>query len=111
MTNTQHTPGPWAIGRDGYNPDKIYADQDTVAAVFGLPLHSTIGDVRGDNRWAQGLANARLIAAAPDLLAALQRVVDRATHAKPDSCGQEMRAIRAALVDEARAAIAKATGQ
>lgn len=105
MTDTQHTPGPWVIGRDGYNPDKIYADQDTVAAVFGLPLHSTIGDVRGDNKWAQGLANARLIAAAPELL----EVLILMTELEQKEC--DFRGVGpSGILLAARAAIAKATG-
>jgi len=54
---------------------------------------------------------ARIIAAAPDLLAALQRIVDRATRPVPDSTGQSMVSIRSALLNEARAAIARATGK
>jgi hypothetical protein len=54
-------------------------------------------------------ANARLIAAAPDLLGALQNIVNRISEAGQDSCGQDMVKVRAALIDEARSAIAKAT--
>ena len=55
---TQHTPGPWHV--TGYHID---APTGTVA---------TVCDAGDDD--AQGVANARLIAAAPAMLRALQRL-------------------------------------
>ena len=58
---TKHTPGPWSVsGRDG---DEIWA-----ARTFGATAIATV-DPGEDSR-----ANARLIAAAPDLLVALKEI-------------------------------------
>jgi hypothetical protein len=63
MTTTQHTPGPWTQGDD--NPLNIYGRYSNVAKVDGT--HAT-----GARTEEEALANARLIASAPELLAALQ---------------------------------------
>ncbi len=61
---TQHTPGPWFVN----GPWNIQADTHTEIPV--IVAHIT--PMRGE--WASAReANATLIAAAPDLLAALQR--------------------------------------
>lgn len=52
MTNTTHTPGPWLVSR---NYIRVHADKECIAEIIG----------NEKNRQ----ANARLIAAAPDLLA------------------------------------------
>lgn len=93
---TKHTPGPW------HN----FGRQRNVA---GLP-HSAVGaktllarvysEAYGDD--AQETANARLIAAAPDLLEALRWIVLRTEEGGyPDG----------RCLEEARAAIARATGE
>ena len=95
-TKSQHTPGPWTAEpyRVGDSAYKIVYDADGhwLAEVFDVP-----------NAPDTAAADARLIAAAPELLEALRNLVGLA----------EMRGslheYRAAL-DEARAAIAKATG-
>lgn len=66
MSDKRHTPGPWKIGRDisfgGRFGGKTIRGSSTVAiAVFGS---------------GRGGANARLIAAAPELLAALRDIVE-----------------------------------
>lgn len=70
MTEAKHTPGPWSIevGNDpsdwaNYFP-KVLAENYTVVGTEGM-----YGDRETD------LANARLIAAAPELLEALQESV------------------------------------
>ena len=60
-----HTPGPWSVGDDAGNGVVPLADvpvPDVVVAMLPSTHH----------------ANARLIAAAPDLLAALKQVVSSA---------------------------------
>ena len=58
-----HTPGPW----DYRDPDgKVRANGEVVATVWQWLVK---------DRWDERDANARLIAAAPDLLAALRQVV------------------------------------
>lgn len=78
---SEHTPGPWKIGRN------IIGVRDET----GFKRH--IAAVLWDDE--QGKADARLIAAAPDLLEAL-----RALLWKPDGWVEQ---------ENARAAIAKAT--
>ena len=77
MSNSKHTPGPWLrLGRSiGVGAGEI----------------ATVWELEG-----KAIANARLIAAAPDLLDALVMMLD----------AYEIPAVR----DRARAAIAKATG-
>lgn len=87
MTNEmKHTPAPWHL------------DEEFLAIHFnawngGISLHKDTPN---------GLANARLIAAAPDLLAALEYML---REQEKEGFGDEMPDIL-----QARAAIAKATG-
>jgi hypothetical protein len=99
MTQATHTPGPWLL--DG---DKICTSRDNEIARItrygawfygGTPygLGNPIGD-----------ANARLIAAAPDLLAALEALLDDAL-----ALGLADSHLSGSAI-EARAAITKAKG-
>jgi hypothetical protein len=101
MKNTKHTPGPWHIGRRAGNP-AIYAQDGAEVAQM---LTVTNDDWRD---------NARLIAAAPDLLAALERAeallriacnpgIDKNVTLCASSCQW--------AANEARAALAKAQGE
>ncbi len=86
---SKHTPGPWSVWSDPEQKDQcqyIDAKGMAVAHVFGI------------NRE----ANARLIAAAPDLLEALIEMVDDFGPTPSD---------RFRSLGPARAAIAKATGE
>ena len=88
----QHTPGPWDVygGEIGTAPDA------TLAVVCALSGND------GDN---EEDANARLIAAAPDLLAALEAL------ARWETCdldAEQAAALMDEVCDMARAAIAKA---
>lgn len=80
----KHTPGPWRAGRpdmtsyhgDGTGPFKnVYADDPDGEFHLGERLPAVVAEARdaagGDCR-----ANATLIAAAPDLLAAAQSLLD-----------------------------------
>lgn len=64
---SQHTPGPWRIRAERY---KFIRIETALSGIAGL-----------DTIDGEGMANARLIAAAPDLLAALEAMV--AVHDKP----------------------------
>ena len=93
--SAQHTPAPWSVEVDHSSnaPEFIrtYVDGEM------YDLASVLCDETGN-----ATANARLIAAAPDLLAALQNVAACFDANDPDSMANAMA--------DARAAIAKATG-
>lgn len=89
-TPHQHTPGPWHLTRD----------QRGRPAVYVTPLYYGALDASAP---INADANARLIAAAPDLLEHLERMVNIATH--PKATMKQVIQIAA----DARAAIAKAT--
>jgi hypothetical protein len=71
---SKHTPGPWHLGSHGeqYNFAHVRAGSDdsaeTIAEVFGLYINTG----RAGQKNEEAIANARLIAAAPELLAALK---------------------------------------
>ena len=81
---TQHTPGPWTV------------DNQYIHGPDGIRFLAVAGDGAGQ-------ANARLIASAPDLLAALDGLF------ATDSIRQTTSSASAAAIVAARAAIAKAT--
>ena len=90
--NTTHTPGPWT-----FNGDHVVAGTHTVVA-DPFASDALFGG--------EGEANARLIAAAPELLAALETAVDAIW-----LTGDRFTDHKAAVTDTARAAIARATGK
>ena len=65
-TKTKHTPGPWHIGVRQPTSDKF---------VFGPKGEEVANCDRLTNYADENLANARLIAAAPDMLAILKEVI------------------------------------
>ena len=90
----KHTPGPWTVGDPPYGHTEIEGgDPPYLLAV-------------ATRYWGQEVAhaNARLIAAAPDLLEALQAYDAWADKTPP--ADKELKALR----EQMRAAIAKATG-
>ncbi len=70
---SKHTPGPWVVRVGRYEGARIERDREPVALV---PADETVEDPRSgqihETVSDRGLANARLIAAAPDLLEALK---------------------------------------
>jgi hypothetical protein len=73
MNTHTHTPGPWQIQfwNDSARPSRrdtpvITTGKDAIGELFNL------WDEDGEDREAERLANARLIAAAPEMLEALQ---------------------------------------
>lgn len=71
--------GPWRIGMrvEGsgriLNADKIFdANDDAVCSVYGVPMHSSLDEFASDPKYADGVRMLHLIAAAPDLYAALE---------------------------------------
>jgi hypothetical protein len=123
--SAQHTPGPWfiwqelALQREGCCQEEIHDEllYDSEYGIYaGNPTECTRGlltghashicDIESDD-WDNEagdkgtyLANARLIAAAPDLLEALKAIIADGVHSD----------VVPHLQDKARAAIAKAEG-
>lgn len=89
---SEHTPGPWIIETEPFN---VWTTDGFLIAhcVRGF------GDFNDDEAWETGVANARLIAAAPDLLAACKRA---------EKCIKEYEPREA--LNDLEAAIAKAEG-
>jgi hypothetical protein len=99
--STQHTPGPWYLRTNKHkNCDgSAWGWLDTQQAGNQRPPSGV------DVTWSAGQtseANARLIAAAPDLLEALKKMLD----SHEDACT----GYGEGAAEKARAAIAKATG-
>src|SRR5690606_32489194 len=94
----EHTPGPWDVVTTDYQP------RGYPRAVIAYSDRPQGNHVIAPNVSSE--ANARLIAAAPDMLAALEHLT-RGLPALLESIGY---ADEEGLIDEARAAIAKATG-
>ena len=102
---SKHTPGPWEVsykfGRSGLIGPVRTTNDYPVASVTGYY------EVAGQTE-----PNARLIAAAPELLEALEKLLglyDLATHDEYD--GTDLLVGLLADADFARAAIAKAKGE
>jgi hypothetical protein len=101
MNEPKFTPGPWKV-EDG----ELVAEMPTCGAmcVLGQIYGADDYPCRDDDIDAECKANARLIAAAPDLYAALKDLWDRWGMVDWTSVHD------AALMDAARAAIARAEG-
>ncbi len=88
MSEAKHTPGPWQWTQHFDPTISIYRDGfGQIARLY-------------DSSAGTGKANARLIAAAPDLLAALIEIVS----------ADDAHELTQKHIESARAAIAKATG-
>ena len=97
MTKAQHTPGPW----ETFLNDTQVGTADTAEGIAAL--------------WRDGdeqKANARLIAAAPELLDELERILKIADHAYSDPSlrADGARALKR-IADAAEKALTKARGQ
>jgi len=101
---SRHTPGPWSVG----NTDPLLFGvkrgngMAPIGFVYGpsFPERSALGS--------EALANARLIAAAPDLLEALQMIYsETADYIRLNNLG----GMDNQCMKLSRAAIAKATGE
>lgn len=112
-TNTTHTPGPWALDEVwnlimGPNEEEVAAIHAAMPPAQGRDADKTKREVR-----ARAAANAHLIAAAPDLLAALEsnfNALSLARVALRDAGKETIDCLDRAIADN-RAAIAKAEGR
>ena len=99
MTMTAHTPGPWRYERtDGIPVNGRHMISGAVPGYLAEVRDCVSGDVQ---------ANARLIAAAPDLLAALETAYMALIGYLPAHRND----VTDAAIGAARAAITKATGE
>jgi hypothetical protein len=96
--SAKHTPGPWTANKPTQSNGRaeVHAGPMLVAQAFNWLL-----DAEGDE---QCWADARLIAAAPDLLSVLQELEESADYWSEYD-------VPLGIVDRIRAAIAKATGE
>lgn len=110
----KHTPGPWRSGRadmatlvDGYPSKWIYSG-DVKSIESGKSYYVAAASGMDIENWDEVMANAALIAAAPELLTALKlcvRLLGRFPSHDPNG------EVRGDMVpDEAKAAITKAEG-
>ena len=118
---TKHTPGPWTVEHDGAGYPMIAGSEATdwgtearyhwIANVLAVPeaLHKG-GKIRLTGMLMETEANARLIAAAPELLEALREFVSLMPSAEGLGGHAPIGAFQI-VADLARAAIAKAEGR
>ena len=92
-----HTPGPWQVF---YMPASSDTDDEHHFALVANKNKSTFDENN---------SNARLMAAAPDLLEALQRLMPILNRAESNASGNPEWEDVSGRVNKARAAIAKAT--
>ena len=95
-TNDPHTPGPWRIGTAPPNGEQA------IGTIRGMMVAVATTGVGMEN---ETLANARLIAAAPEMLQALRSIAAITTCAD-----QDPEAMCAEIQGICRVALAKVTG-
>jgi len=116
---SKHTPGPWKFSRwDQFGDARFYISQEEGAPY--TPNYSDVATIIAETPSGERVqiqeANARLIAAAPDLLKALKECRNAIQGGQPlepyDSRGAGyQQQFGAAFLDYLNAAIAKATGE
>jgi hypothetical protein len=106
-----HTPGPWQIQfwNDSSRPSRrdtpvITTGKDAIGELYNL------WDEDGEDREAERLANARLIAAAPDLLAALESIAIGLSPASVDMQRENLADLCRVCREIAENALAKVKG-
>jgi hypothetical protein len=97
MTRTQHTPGPWHVDT---------CDDDLVYSANGLHIATVGNENQPDQSGEEITANARLIAAAPEMLETLEYFFN----IMHDYESSRRKGYVKLALDQARAAIAKAKG-
>ena len=105
---TKHTPGPWVVAEGDSNGQAVVRNADIEIATC---WHHCVDGIEREMR-----ANARLIAAAPELLAALDDLAEMCQQSRKyivlsDDGGMDAYNSTAEAILAARAAIAKAKGE
>lgn len=100
---TKHTPGPWKI----YPPARDYDEGGEYRNLYG-PDYQWVADIRSNCKEEE--ANARLIAAAPELLVALKRLEASTEHRNGDCYSDDYMGACVCHKELALKAIAKAEG-
>lgn len=104
---SEHTPGPWIIFGDGDIGELEIMPAGRAGSIAWIDFESTDETTPQSQ---EKLANARLIAAAPNMLAALKNMLHHFGNPKRDEWLNDEAFHHAVLADkEARAAIAKAS--
>ena len=110
---SKHTPGSWHVGKVGkYVPNRVYNDNGWLVAIT---LNYEASTINYEERppypelYEIQKANARLIAAAPDMMDVLKRL--RALMDGKSSVGSSIRYCDRELYDDIQDAIAKAEGR
>lgn len=104
MNTAKHTPGPWRTNDHGVkNMTDIVCDTGAVAHVARW-YQGEAGDAN------ENAANATLIAASPDLLAACEAAEQRLVNTQGECSGCAVAGMELCTLCRVRAAIRKATG-
>lgn len=103
MDKFKGTPGPWVASRTDRSIGPVSQDDDQS---YGMIFPIAWIEFDGNPEYQQ--ANANIIAAAPELLVALQDFMS-ASSGNTQSCGHDFECI--CRFDKAKAAIAKALGK
>lgn len=98
---TKHTPGPWKLRRAKYKSEHDFIMTNESQNIAAWSFHD---GVKSTKEKSEHIANARLIAAAPDLLKVLQELRESA-----DYWGEYD--VPVGIVAQMDAAIAKATSR
>lgn len=107
MSGGQHTSGPWFAVPYGDGDDTVICrDEAGNKRIAFMAIPGSRDEQERRRAWAEIKANARLIAAAPELLGALERAV-----AFYDGLSRPHDAGEAQLLDTITLAIAKARGE
>lgn len=102
--NTQHTPGPWHIGEGIYNGNIFAKNGRQKFYHDGCSSRQAVCTIRHGWNAEEDNANARLIAAAPQMLEALRAALTNTTGPTEETEGEQLR-------DQIAEAIAAATGE
>jgi hypothetical protein len=109
MSDAKHTPGPWRANERTICPrSRKWVQTDVRGGGEVVAICSRTRHTVSDDDVAEVMANARLIAAAPDLLAACEAAMEFLPKGEYPGGSGQTEAVR--VRDLVRAAIAKAKG-